>query len=143
MEITIHLPTKRAVAPGPITTLTPGGDTVLIELQGSLEIDDVPTDGAVLGQLTFETGREVRPRPHPSSPSATNPLPRSHAQEKPTLTVSHHRLEGRIVPLHRPLAVLQHLPSPSPSLSPGQTEYKVTTVLRRKIVFSKRPEPIV
>lgn len=188
--------------PPPLARLSPGGELVLVELQGSLEMDGMdPQGGQTIGTLRFPPGQE----------------------DKPILQVSHHRLEGKLVKLTRPLAVLEkkvapvdeddlecvpddvHSPpssppvhgaeppsptqerkrarmdapetpvkrAPMPSSSPMPeravhysdghydfsspqgglgsqrakpstvTSYHVVTIVRHKLLFSKRPEPIV
>ncbi|TKY85423.1 hypothetical protein EX895_005585 [Sporisorium graminicola] len=78
--------TVRSLAPPPLTALTPQGELILIELQGSLEIENQnPRGGQVLGTISFE----------PTRP------------DRPVLMISHHRLEGKFVNLVRPLAVLE------------------------------------
>ncbi|SJX63167.1 uncharacterized protein SRS1_13991 [Sporisorium reilianum f. sp. reilianum] len=73
-------------APAPLTALTPHGELLLIELQGSLEIEhQSPAGGQTLGTISFDP---LRP-------------------DRPVLMISHHRLEGKFVNLVRPLAVLE------------------------------------
>ena len=88
---------------------------------------------------------------------------------KPTLRIGHHLLEGKIVSLPKPLAVLQRICAPPPPQPPQTdkggdgdvdvdvaiqhgdikddnnvaTSYAIRTLIRKKIVFSKRPTPIV
>jgi chromosome transmission fidelity protein 8 len=94
-------------------------------------------------------------------------------QGKPTLRIGYHLLEGTIVSLAKPLAVLQRVPTPSRSQIPpppnpdamhcrddggeelgalgpvsttatmAATSYAIRTIVRKKIVFSKRPTPMV
>ncbi|WFC94338.1 hypothetical protein MBRA1_000968 [Malassezia brasiliensis] len=72
--------------PPPLARLSPNGELVLVELQGSLEMDGVdPEGGQTIGVLRFPEGRE----------------------DKPVLQISHHLLEGKIVTLPRPIAVLE------------------------------------
>ncbi|KDN41154.1 hypothetical protein K437DRAFT_238485 [Tilletiaria anomala UBC 951] len=97
MRIHLHLnhgssrrptPTFGDNVPSSLTRLTPNGELVLIELQGSLEmsgLEDCGEGAQLLGTLSFEKG----------------------ISEHPVLTVSHHRLEGKIVSLQKPLAVLE------------------------------------
>lgn len=76
----------RSSAPAPLTTLTPNGELILIELQGALEIkNQSPAGGQILGTISFE----------PTRP------------DRPVLMISHHRLEGKFVNLVKPLAVLE------------------------------------
>lgn len=72
--------------PMPLVRLAPSNELVMIELQGSLEIDDAdPKGGQALAKIEFHPGRE----------------------DRPTLLISHHRLEGKIVSLTKPMAVLE------------------------------------
>ena len=174
--------------PPPLVRLSPSGELVLVEMQGTLEMDGGdPRGGETIGTLTFPPGRE----------------------DKPILQISHHRLEGTIVKLRKPLAVLQKRTAPrsrppaspptsptaSPTLSrqraretlvtpprssaaapsssspmparpaslldgyadfssphagasdgmplPTTTSYAIVTLIRHKLLFSQRPEPIV
>ncbi|KAI3625529.1 hypothetical protein CBS9595_000890 [Malassezia furfur] len=190
--------------PPPLARLSPNGELVLVELQGSLEMDGVdPEGGQTIGVLRFPEGREVRAMPL--------------TQDKPILQISHHLLEGKIVSLPRPIAVLEKRVTPadqvesdiesdddagvSPPASPAPaspsqlakrarmeppetptkprevlssspmperaprysdghldfsspqpgrgkkpstvTSYHVVTLVRQKVLFAKRPEPIV
>ncbi|MCO5585276.1 hypothetical protein L7F22_039209 [Adiantum nelumboides] len=100
MRVNIHVPNQQSQAtassssssldlshmPLPLVRLGPSNELVMIELQGSLEIDDAdPKGGQILGKIEFHNGRE----------------------DRPTLLISHHRLEGKIVSLTKPLAVLE------------------------------------
>ena len=96
-------------------------------------------------------------------------------QDKPTLTIGHHLLEGKLANLPKPLAVLyRNAPPPSahaqhvlesskvgssspvkslPTKTDDEQEletadadngsFDVVAIVRRKIVFAKRPVPIV
>jgi hypothetical protein len=56
-----HKANTASSAPPALIKLAPSGELVLIELQGSLEIDDAhPEGGQALGKLEFHPGREVR-----------------------------------------------------------------------------------
>ncbi|SPO24458.1 uncharacterized protein UTRI_03726 [Ustilago trichophora] len=75
-----------STAPAPLTALTPHGELILIELQGSLEIENQSSfGGQILGTVSFDSTRP----------------------DRPVLMISHHRLEGKFVNLVRPLAVLE------------------------------------
>jgi len=127
----------------------------LLELQGELEVSG-DKHGQLVGRLSIaEDGKG-----------------------KPTLRIGHHLLEGKIVSLAKPLAVLQRvgasLQSPPPpsaaaadmnedrdrdvdmrcndgdsdarnntSTPVSTSSYVIRTLIRKKIVFSKRPTPIV
>jgi hypothetical protein len=72
--------------PMPLIKLAPSNELVMIELQGSLDIDDPDAEGGqALAEIEFHPGRE----------------------DKPTLLISHHRLEGKLVTLTKPFVVLE------------------------------------
>jgi len=105
--------------PPPLVRLSPDGELVLVELQGSLEMDGCDVHGDhVLGTLTFPAGRE----------------------NQPVLQISHHRLEGTFVKLRRPLAVMvkqTHAPptspsSPTPLTSPPSSPPASPTLARKR-----------
>lgn len=91
--------------PAPLVRLSPSGELVLVELQGSLEMDGCdPRGGETIGTISFPTGRE----------------------DKPVLQISHHRLEGSVVKLRRPLAVLEKRTHPRSPSSRGANHPSVT-----------------
>ncbi|KAH9162441.1 Ctf8-domain-containing protein [Lactarius sanguifluus] len=127
----------------------------LLELQGDLEVSG-DKRSQLVGHLTIDDS----------------------GKGKPTLRIGYHLLEGTIVSLAKPLAVLQRVPTPSRSHIPpppqpdedismlcgdnggeelgalgegtastaaavAATSYTIRTLVRKKIVFSKRPTPIV
>ncbi|GAC97511.1 hypothetical protein PHSY_005097 [Pseudozyma hubeiensis SY62] len=86
MDMDVHPSGLRKSAPTPLTALSPSGELLLIELQGSLEIENSsPTGNQILGTISFDPTR----------------------QDRPVLMISHHRLEGKFVNLVKPLAVLE------------------------------------
>lgn len=89
-------------------------------------------------------------------------------KKKPTLRIGHHLLEGKLVNLAKPLAVIHRLPVTSETEADsdvdmnvdaledldndsgehrrgtkGEVVWEVQSVVKRKMVFSKRPMPIV
>ncbi|KAF9243380.1 Ctf8-domain-containing protein [Melanogaster broomeanus] len=107
----------------------------LIEFQGTLDVEGSETiskDGQLVGRLNTTD------------------------MNKPTLAIGHHLLEGKVVNLPRPLGVLQKdvrygVPSDGPppdestsgpKESEQQLRWNVAAVVKKKIVFSKRPMPI-
>ncbi|KZT67471.1 hypothetical protein DAEQUDRAFT_694150 [Daedalea quercina L-15889] len=109
---------------------------VLIELQGKLDVVG-DNRGQLIGTLRIDD-----------------------ATKKPTLLIGHHLLEGKLVNLQKPLAVLHRHTASS---SEGGSGYKLNTsadgsplpradqsvswdviaVVKRKMVFSRRPMPMV
>ncbi|KAF8145436.1 Ctf8-domain-containing protein [Mycena galopus ATCC 62051] len=116
-------------------------ELVLIELQGAFEVEctnDKERDGRLVGRLCID-----------------------EAGKRPTLTVGHHLLEGKVTQLPKPLAVLRRVAgaesddamdcdnAPADGSESQGAEASTTVswdaiaVVKRKIVFSKRPMPIV
>ncbi|CAO1624093.1 unnamed protein product [Sympodiomycopsis kandeliae] len=104
----------------PLTILSPNGELLLIELQGSIELSTSSSvadeEGVLIGEVSFHQDAK-----------------------KVTLLLSHHKLEGHIVNLVKPLAVLKK----EKDTSRQGTQYDVMCIVRKKILFSKRPEPVV
>ncbi|KAF8628020.1 hypothetical protein AX15_004137 [Amanita polypyramis BW_CC] len=97
---------------------------VLIELQGSLNVecsDAADRNGQLVGDLKID-------------------------ENKPTLTIGHHLLEGKIVTLQKPLAILRRSEiedsDGNVSNTPMDKQWSITALVKRKIVFSKRPMPV-
>ncbi|KAG8930405.1 hypothetical protein FRC01_002831 [Tulasnella sp. 417] len=159
MIIPLKFPTSKTTEDLPPQLARLGSDeVVLIELQGFLEIEGEANEGeeVVVGTLSMD-----------------NP-------DRPTLTIGHHLLEGKVANLTKPLAVLsRNAPPPDayvqnilssssneqmqqPDSSPvkppaGKSEedidfeqadadngsFDVVAIVKKKIVFAKRPVPIV
>ena len=133
----------------PPCVVTLGHDELfLIELQGTLDVqcpEYTAKDGQLIG--TLNTADMVRTRSH--TYKATSSL--FCFKNKPTLVIGHHLLEGKVVNLPKPLGVLhKHVRNPgssseAPHDSEGedkQVRWDVTAVVRKKMVFSKRPMPV-
>ncbi|KAI9428644.1 Ctf8-domain-containing protein [Lactarius indigo] len=135
----------------PVLAQLGSSELFLLELQGDLEVSG-DKRGQLVGHLTIDDS----------------------GKGKPTLRIGYHLLEGTIISLAKPLAVLQRVPTPSRSQMPppppqpdaadkdidmrcgddggeelgaastaAATSYTIRTLVRKKIVFSKRPTPIV
>ncbi|EMD33943.1 hypothetical protein CERSUDRAFT_107735 [Gelatoporia subvermispora B] len=72
------------------------------------------------------------------------------ATKKPTLLIGHHLLEGKLVNLPKPLAIMQRAPAASTDNLEDDTRegstnasWNIVAVVKRKMVFSKRPMPMV
>jgi len=114
-------PSRRSMA------LDPTSDQpILVELQGSIQVEGSSSSsiaGTVVGTLDFK-----------------DPM-------KPTLKISHHLLKGSRVKLDKPLAVIRHTyPNDSESHSTKSLirgRHEIVGLVREKLTFSKRPEPII
>ncbi|KAJ8503027.1 hypothetical protein ONZ45_g11214 [Pleurotus djamor] len=130
-------------------------EVVLVELQGTLEVDGNENDGKLVGRLKMDG-----------------------ASSKPTLMIGHHLLEGKIATLAKPLAILHRSSSGTPEIqSPSKDQddsmdcdqpdandrgekvdvdgsgsgaavererrWEIVALVKKKILFSKRPMPIV
>jgi len=108
------------------------GNLVLIELQGFLEVKGGSMDSQTVGTL------EIDPK--------TN---------KPSLVIGPHFLEGKIVSLPTPLAVMEKKKVLSDQVSgmgvdeeengeeAGVVEWQISAVVKKKVVFAKRPMPLL
>ncbi|KAJ7596166.1 Ctf8-domain-containing protein [Mycena floridula] len=97
-------------------------EIVLIELQGTLEVpDDGPKDGKLVGKLKIDD-----------------------VLSKPTLMIGPHLLEGKVANLPKPLAILHRSTTQQPRITDEDDEDMEKELPPvRKIIFSKRPTPIV
>ncbi|KAG6902839.1 hypothetical protein C0995_010724 [Termitomyces sp. Mi166 len=125
-------------------------EVVLIELQGALGVESnhpSERDGKLVGKLKVD--------------ATTN---------KPTLLIGHHLLEGKITNIAKPLAVLlrsrtgsnlgtrairqdenaedvellmQNDQENQQAIPTNDVEWDMVALVKRKIVFSKRPMPVV
>ncbi|KAF6041295.1 hypothetical protein EB796_000381 [Bugula neritina] len=107
------------------TTDTDQQETVIIELQGELQSRvEGGLDGKFIGNLVF-----------------TN-------ENKPIMIIGHHILHGKIANLEKPLAVIRKskqavMDSESCKDNMLQNYYDVTSIIKRKIIFSDLPKPII
>ncbi|KAM0751167.1 hypothetical protein T439DRAFT_347745 [Meredithblackwellia eburnea MCA 4105] len=108
----------------------------LVELQGALELPGQPNPDEGLDQYLAEVNVGKLDTTDPS---------------KPVLQVAHHRLEGRLVTLSEPYAILRTTRPESSSAGDaeaggGEKEsplMDIIGVIKKKMVFAKRPEPII
>jgi len=66
----------------------------------------------------------------------------TYDQTKPTIRLGHHLLEGKVVSLSKPLAVLKTTPRIDEETG-SPVSFDIVAIIRKKLVFSKRPSPIV
>jgi len=104
-------------------------ELVLIELQGALEVEG-NKKGQLIGTLNLD-----------------NP-------DRPTLQIGYSLLEGKIVSLSKPLAVLRlvqetrnkpgSMPIDDEEIRPANDKsFEIVSIVRKKISFPKRPRPLV
>ncbi|KAL5526489.1 hypothetical protein ACEPAF_8213 [Sanghuangporus sanghuang] len=131
MIITINTP-ERSVKPlakfSPQLAKLGSDELILIELQGSFHVEGDPS-GQLAAQLSLDN------------------------ETKPTMLIGHNLLEGKIVDLSKPLAVLRkkalhddpmQVDGESSQEDTGRAcEYDMVAVVKRKVLFSKRPMPVV
>ncbi|CAG5135282.1 unnamed protein product [Candidula unifasciata] len=122
-----------------ITIQIPGesgccSEWAIIELQGALETrHPVPLSGKFIGDLHFTD------------------------KDTPVLIIGHHILQGKVVVLEKPLAVIVKAPDqqqsadlstaddahPKSKFKIKDTSYNIQAIIRRKILFKTRPKPII
>ncbi|EJD06874.1 uncharacterized protein FOMMEDRAFT_76607 [Fomitiporia mediterranea MF3/22] len=105
-------------------------EVIIIELQGSFHVEG-DQSGHLAARLKLEN------------------------VTKPTLLIGHNLLEGKVVNLSKPLAVLYRKDRKDDSMDIDQDplsgerkvqracEYDMLAVVKRKVLFSKRPMPVV
>ncbi|KAF8519566.1 Ctf8-domain-containing protein [Gautieria morchelliformis] len=124
MIITINLscPPHRLPTPlEPALARLGSNEVVLIELQGWLDVTEGEKQDGCIGNLMMENVCTV-----------------------PVLKIGHHHLEGKLVSLPKPLAVLARGEVDQDDFDgSSSTRYDVMTIVKRKILFSKRPVPMV
>ena len=62
---------------------------------------------------------------------------------QPSLIIGHHLLNGRVVTLEKPFAVLKKVKIIDEDLGSSDTEYIVQALVRKKVIFKTRPKPII
>ena len=126
------------------------GDLVLIELQGTLEVQG-STDSQFVGTL------EIDPKTVCTLAAITKSrtLTRAHFafQNKLSLVIGPHFLEGKIVSLPAPLAIMEKKKSSPDDQISGmdaddeksreEVEWQISAVVRKKVIFVKRPMPLL
>ena len=129
------------------------GDLVLIELQGSLEVQG-STDSQFVGTLEIDP-KTVCALLATIIGCTTLTQACTAFQNKPSLVIGPHFLEGKIVSLPTPLAIMEKKKPPSndqmsgvdvdeeENEEEGGVEWQIVTIVRKKVVFAKRPMPLL
>lgn len=139
------------------TSANGGGapDWAIVELQGTVDARDAatPLDGLTLGTLTFnsavrETNRLWR--------RARAQMQRANAQGDPVLTIGTSMLVGKVVKLAKPLVVISSDEPAGDGVAEQRAKrarlvgdasddesWNVVGIVRKKLLFKSRPQPIV
>ena len=120
----------------PVLAKLGSNEVVLIELQGWLDVVEGEKDNGFIGNLTIENVCIMS--------MCFLCVPNIILQDKPVLKIGHHHLEGKIVSLSKPLAVLARGGIDEDEYGgESSTRYDVMTIIKRKVLFAKRPVPMV
>ncbi|KAI1139531.1 hypothetical protein F5Y05DRAFT_379312 [Hypoxylon sp. FL0543] len=139
-------PGTKTTSPNPLPELiqTPSGLAIL-ELQGTFNLPEDHEDSEDNSQ-EVEIGRLVFPDYHPDTqdPSSTSWMKRVHLY-----VGEHQRLTGEVKKLPRAMAIIKKQANPGEDvhMSDGQSnstteELEVVEIVKYKLVFSQRPEPV-
>ncbi|KAI9255058.1 Ctf8-domain-containing protein [Phascolomyces articulosus] len=99
---------------------------ILLEFQGNFQSSETQVQNLKMGDITFNN-------------------------DKATLVVGHHRIEGKKVKLPKPFAIIRKRPQEGEEMMDTDTAtnttssvvYDTVTILKEKYVFSQRPGLIV
>ena len=100
-----------------------------VEFQGWLEPRQLPEDFQPSAMLSMENYKN----------HYIGDIYWLKAQDRPLLICGHHSVQGEVKHLKQPMALMEKLPNSGPETG----EYRVTAIINHKIVFNKRPQPIV
>jgi chromosome transmission fidelity protein 8 len=104
--------------------ITSGGDGMpewaMVELQGTIEIQGGKTHEGDLAVATLKLA--------------------SSGKDTVVMTVGYHQLEGKRVPLKKPLAIMEKTEESQPE---GGVGYVVVGVIRNKYLFKTRPRAMI
>ncbi|KAI0142438.1 hypothetical protein F4776DRAFT_507019 [Hypoxylon sp. NC0597] len=134
------------ISPSPLPQLiqTPSGLAIL-ELQGTINLPETHENGEDNSQ-EIAIGRLVFPDYHPDTqdPSSTSWMRRVHLY-----VGEHQRLTGEVKKLPKAMAIIKKRAKPGEDvdMSDGNSsstaeELEVVEIVKYKLVFSQRPEPV-
>jgi hypothetical protein len=143
-SIPIHPPTRPTIVPfNPLPQLlqTPSGLAIL-ELQGTIHVpplsgeDDVTNgDTAMTQHVETPVGKLIFP-----NYSASNPASDTSWMKHVYLYVGkHQRLTGEVKKLPKAIGIMRRK---EPAEDHGPEELEILEIVKHKIVFSQRPEPV-
>jgi chromosome transmission fidelity protein 8 len=127
----------KASNPLPQLLQTPSG-LALLELQGTIHVPTPTTEEMDLDDAQYKidtpVGRLVFPYHSASNPSGdTSWMKRVHLY-----IGKHQRMTGEVKKLPKPMGLMRK----KAGLEAGQQELEIVDIVRHKIVFSTRPEPV-
>ncbi|KAJ8126595.1 hypothetical protein O1611_g7043 [Lasiodiplodia mahajangana] len=148
-SVTLHLrpAVAEAPSPNPLPELiqTPSGLAIL-ELQGTINLPQVDEDGGEIGNRELQIGRISFPDIHPETQDASSTawMKRVHLY-----VGQHQRLTGEMKKLPRAIAVIRKRPRSEPdvemansSSESAQEDLELVEIVKYKLMFSHRPEPV-
>ncbi|WKX88165.1 hypothetical protein Q1695_008090 [Nippostrongylus brasiliensis] len=91
---------------------------MIIEFQGTIDSSGQPLENEVLGHLTWRADNS-----------------------EALLLIGHHLLEGKMVDLEKPFALIRQTPGEDPESQ--HSSMLIDAIIRRKLVFRNRPKPLV
>lgn len=139
--IPLHPPKPTSTLPNPLPTLlhTPSG-LALLELQGTFNL---PPDTSTAGAAgPIPVGRLHFPDYHPAAAAANQPEEGAWMKRVWMFVGEHQRLQGEVRKLPRAVGVLRRRGGGGEEDGEGEGELEVVGIVRYKVVFSSRPEPV-
>ncbi|RDL40189.1 Uncharacterized protein BP5553_00168 [Venustampulla echinocandica] len=149
MSLTLHTTASRPenVGQNPLPQLlqVPSG-LALLELQGTINLPDHTDDDREPGESTLQSqetpiGRLIFPLFDADDPGSTAWMTRVHLY-----VGKHQRLTGEVKKLPKAIAIIRKRtgrPSPAEGMDSEQNdELEVVEIVKYKIMFSSRPEPV-
>ncbi|KAB5582611.1 Ctf8-domain-containing protein [Coniochaeta sp. 2T2.1] len=131
---TLHTSLPPTIPPTPLPPLlsTPAGLAIL-ELQGTINVPDPDSSSSVpIGRLDFPA----------YNPNALDPTSTAWMKQVYMYVGQHQRLTGEVKKLPRALAVVRRRGEGGDTEGEGEEELEVVDVVKYKLVFSNRPEPV-
>lgn len=123
--------------PLPQLLQTPSG-LAMLEIQGTIHSSATQPepDAPSASDAHMAVGRLVFPNYSPSDP----PENKAWMKRVHMYVGKHQRMTGEVKELPKPVAVIQR--KPGTSEEDGQEELEIVDIIRHKIIFSSRPEPV-
>ncbi|KAK4033398.1 Ctf8-domain-containing protein [Parachaetomium inaequale] len=140
-----HKTTPNNNNPLPTLLQTPSG-LALLELQGTINLPPFPPDNtsptAAASLPAIPIGRLHFPDYHPDPSSSSDGTDTAWVKRVWMYVGEHQRLHGEVRKLPRAVAVLRRRAAQENAGEGGTEELEVVEVVKYKVVFSSRPEPV-